>query len=145
ERELAELCAQHRLQLLPLYGDLPLAEQQRAVAPRSPGAPRKIILATNVAETSVTIPGVTTVIDSGLARIAGHSPWSGLPTLRVQRICRASAAQRAGRAGRTAPGRCVRLYTRHDHDTRPEYELPEIQRLDLAEATLMLRAAGLGP
>jgi len=72
----------------------------------------------NVAESSVTIPGVVAVVDSGLARVAAHDPWSGLPTLRVTRISRASATQRAGRAGRTRPGRCLRLYTKHDFETR---------------------------
>ena len=125
--------------LLPLHGDLPPEEQDRAVRP---GPRRKVILSTNVAETSVTIEGVTAVVDSGLARIASHSPWSGLPRLEVRRISRASAAQRAGRAGRTAPGRCLRLYTRHDHDTRPEFDVPEVLREDLSEATLALASLG---
>lgn len=143
QEDLAELAAQLDLAVLPLHGDLPLTEQRRAVAPRQPGERRKVILSTNVAETSVTIDGVTAVIDSGLARIAGHAHWSGLPTLRVQPICRAAAAQRAGRAGRTQPGRCIRLYTRHDHDSRPEFELPEIRRIDLAELLLTLHAIEL--
>ena len=143
QEDLAELVEPFQLEIFPLHGDLPLAEQRRAITPRSNTARRKIILSTNVAETSVTVDGVTLVIDSGLARIAGHSPWSGLPTLRTQAICRAAAAQRAGRAGRTQPGRCLRLYTRHDHDLRPEFEAPEIRRLDLAELLLTLRAAGL--
>lgn len=143
QEDLAELATQLGLSVLPLHGDLPLTEQRRAVAPRAAGERRKVILSTNVAETSVTIDGVTAVIDSGLSRIAGHAHWSGLPTLRVQPICRAAAAQRAGRAGRTRPGRCIRLYTRHDHDLRPEFELPEIRRLDLAELLLTLHAAGL--
>ncbi|MFO0575981.1 MAG: ATP-dependent helicase HrpB [Polyangia bacterium] len=143
QEDLAELVEPFALDLLPLHGDLPLSEQRRAVLPRAAGARRKVILSTNVAETSVTIDGVTAVIDSGLARIAAHQPWSGLPVLRVQPICRASAAQRAGRAGRTRPGTCVRLYTRHDHDGRPEFEQPEIRRLDLAELVLSLRAAEL--
>ena len=138
----AELAAHRSLLLLPLHGDLSPAEQDRALMR---AGPRKIILATNVAETSITIDGVTAVVDSGLARIAGHSPWTGLPTLTVQKISRASAEQRAGRAGRTAPGRALRLYTRHDHDARPAYLLPEIERLDLAETLLELRAAGLDP
>ena len=130
--------ASAEVDLLPLYGDLPPEEQDRAVRP---GARRKVILSTNVAETSVTIEGVTAVVDSGLARVASHSPWSGLPTLEVRKVSRASAAQRAGRAGRTAPGRAVRLYTRHDHDTRPEFDVPEVLREDLAETRLAL--AGL--
>jgi ATP-dependent helicase HrpB len=134
------LAARLNLLLLPLHGDLPAAEQERAVAP---SAQRKIILSTNVAETSVTIEGVAAVIDSGLARIAGHSPWSGLPTLHVERISRASARQRAGRAGRTRAGRCLRLYTAQDFALRAEHELPEIQRLDLSGAALELHAAGV--
>ena len=127
------------LLLLPLHGDLPPAEQDKAIA-KAPK--RKVILSTNVAETSVTIDGVVAVIDSGLARIAGHAAWSGLPTLREGRVSKASAIQRAGRAGRTRPGRCVRLYTRHDYETRAEFERAEVHRLDLAETALALRAAG---
>ncbi|MBS2021433.1 MAG: ATP-dependent helicase HrpB [Deltaproteobacteria bacterium] len=142
ERACEEL-AQHRgLVLLPLHGDLPPDEQDRAIAPNPR---RKVILATNVAETSVTIDGVTCVIDAGLARIAGHSPWTGLPTLEVQKISRASAEQRAGRAGRTRPGIAYRLYTQHDYNARPAHHAPEVQRLDLAEALLELHAAGLSP
>lgn len=126
--------------MLPLHGDLPAAEQERAVRPADR---RKVILSTNVAETSVTIEGVTTVIDSGLARIAGHSPWSGMPTLEVARISQAAAVQRAGRAGRTRPGRCLRLYTAQDFNARPAHEEPEIRRLDLAEPVLELHAAGI--
>jgi ATP-dependent helicase HrpB len=103
------------LLVLPLHGDLPPAEQQRAVRPADRP---KIILSTNVAETSVTIPGVVAVIDAGLARIASHSPWSGLSRLAVGKISQASAIQRAGRAGRTAPGRALRLYPRHDFESR---------------------------
>jgi ATP-dependent helicase HrpB len=125
--------------VLPLHGDLPPEQQDRAVRP---SARRKVILSTNVAETSVTIEGVVGVVDSGLARIASHSPWSGLPTLEVRKIARAAAAQRAGRAGRTRAGRALRLYTRHDHDARAEFETPEVEREDLAEPFLAL--AGLG-
>lgn len=135
----AAVAQQHDLLVLPLHGELPAAEQDRAIAPASR---RKVILSTNVAETSVTIDGVVAVVDSGLARVAGHAAWSGLPTLREARVSRASALQRAGRAGRTRPGRCVRLYTRHDHDTRPEFERAEVLRLDLAETALALHAAG---
>jgi ATP-dependent helicase HrpB len=136
----AELAARHDLLLLPLHGALPSAEQDRALA-RSER--RKVVLATNVAETSLTIDGIAAVIDSGLARIARHEPWSGLGALRVEPVSRASCIQRAGRAGRTRAGRCVRLYTRHDFDSRREHEVPEIQRADLAEAVLALRAAGV--
>jgi len=138
----AELAAARELSLVPLHGDLPAEDQDRAL---TPGRRRKVILSTNVAETSVTVPGVTAVIDSGLARIAGHSPWSGLPSLQVAKISRASAVQRAGRAGRTGPGRALRLYTKQDFDSRPEHHAPEIERLDLAGMLLELRAAGIDP
>lgn len=131
------------LRVLPLHGELPSAQQDEAVRPAAAGV-RKLILSTNVAETSVTIEGVAAVIDSGLARVAGHSPWSGLPVLKVSRVSRASAVQRAGRAGRTRVGRCLRLYTAQDFNARPEYETPEVRRLDLAETVLELRASGVG-
>ncbi|HEU4727257.1 MAG TPA: helicase-related protein, partial [Kofleriaceae bacterium] len=137
--DLAEVAAIFDLAVLPLYGDLPVEEQDRAVAP---AARRKVILATNVAETSVTIDGVVCVIDSGLARIARHSPWTGLPSLQIEPVSRASCTQRAGRAGRTRPGRVVRLYTRHDFETRRAFEVPEIARADLAGAALELYGAG---
>jgi ATP-dependent helicase HrpB len=120
-----------------LHGDLAPEEQDRAIRP---GPRRKVILSTNVAETSVTIEGVVGVVDSGLHRLASHSPWSGLPTLKVARIARASAIQRAGRAGRLRPGRCQRLYTRHDFDTRPAHDPPEVARVDLTETVLLLAA-----
>lgn len=128
------------LLVLPLHGDLSPAEQRRAVM--LAGRP-KIILSTNVAETSVTIEGVSTVIDSGLARIASHSTWSGLSKLAVAKISQASAIQRAGRAGRTGPGLAIRLYPRNDFDSRRPYEIPEIGRLDLSEALLLLAALGV--
>ncbi len=136
----ATLAAQHDLLVLPLHGELSPSEQDRAV---TPATQRKVILSTNVAESSVTIDGVAAVIDSGLARVAAHSPWSGLPMLQVQRISQASATQRAGRAGRTRAGRCLRLYTAQDFQVRPTHDAPEIQRLDLAEAALELHAAGI--
>jgi ATP-dependent helicase HrpB len=124
-----------------LHGDMSLADQNRAVRP-SPEGRRKIILATNVAETSVTIEGVVAVIDAGLARIASSSPWSGLPTLALSKISQSSATQRAGRAGRTRPGRAYRLYTRHDFEQRRRHDLPEVARTDLCEALLALAAFG---
>jgi ATP-dependent helicase HrpB len=138
--KLAALAETRDLLLLPLHGDLPPAEQRRAVEPASR---RKVILSTNVAETSVTIDGVVAVIDSGLARIASHSPWSGLPVLAVSKISQASALQRAGRAGRTRPGRALRLYTQHDFNSRRSHEIPEIARLDLGEALLTMAALGV--
>jgi ATP-dependent helicase HrpB len=140
EEDLAEVAAIFDLAVLPLYGDLPAEDQDRAVRPASRP---KVILATNVAETSVTIDGVVTVIDSGLARIARHSPWTGLPSLQIEPVSRASCAQRAGRAGRTRPGRVIRLYTKHDHDTRRAFEVSEIARGDLAAAALELYGAGI--
>jgi ATP-dependent helicase HrpB len=140
--DLAEAASVHDLAVLPLHGDLTADEQDAAVRPNPR---RKVILATNVAETSVTIDGVVAVIDSGLARIARHSPWTGLPSLQVEPVSRASCAQRAGRAGRTRPGRVLRLYTRHDHDMRRAFEVPEIARTDLAGAALELHGAGLTP
>jgi ATP-dependent helicase HrpB len=125
--------------VLPLHGDQTPEEQDRAVGPSDR---HKIILSTNVAESSITIEGIAAVIDSGLARVAGHSPWSGLPTLNVGRISQASANQRAGRAGRTGPGRAVRLYPLEDFVRRPAHDVPEIARADLAPVVLLLRAMG---
>ncbi len=104
----------------------------------------KIIVSTNVAETSLTIDGVTAVIDSGLARgLARYDPHRGINTLLIEKISAASADQRAGRAGRTAPGACVRLWTEREHAPRPAPELPEVKRLDLAEVVLTLKASGI--
>ena len=116
-RACAPLAQRAGLLLLPLHGDLSAEEQDRAVTPADRP---KVILSTNVAESSITIEGVRAVIDSGLARVASDSPWTGLPRLQVSRISRASAAQRAGRAGRTGPGRVVRLYSAEDFACRPE-------------------------
>lgn len=137
---LAEVAAEAALLVLPLHGDLSIEQQARAVGRASQ---RKVVLSTNVAESSVTIDGVTGVIDSGLARVASYSPWTGLPTLQIAKISRASAAQRAGRAGRTQPGRVLRLFTKGDHDARPEHDPPEIERLDLSETVLFLHALGV--
>lgn len=140
-RECQPFAAKHQLLVLPLHGDLSPEEQDRAV---SPAPQRKVILATNVAESSITIEGVTAVIDSGLARAASDSPWTGLPTLEVSRISKASATQRAGRAARTAPGMVQRLYTLEDFQRRPEHDAPEIMRRELSEVCLHLRAMGAG-
>lgn len=126
--------------ILPLHGELPPADQDAAV---SPGGGRKVIVSTNVAETSLTIDGVTGVIDSGLARIASFDPRRGINTLLIGKISRASADQRAGRAGRTAPGVCLRLWTEREHARRLPRELPEIHRVDLSEVLLALKAAGI--
>ena len=129
------------VEILPLYGELPPEEQDRAVKP-SPG--RKVIVATNVAETSLTIPGVRAVVDAGLARIARFDPHRGIDTLLVEPVSQASAEQRAGRAGRTGPGRCIRLWSQTDHEARPLREVPEIKRVDLSETILLLLTSGWG-
>ena len=126
--------------VMALHGDLSLDEQARVLEPSDQ---TKLILSTNVAESSVTVDGVTVVIDSGLARVAANSPWSGLPSLNVARISKASAIQRAGRAGRTRPGRVFRLYSEEDFLRRPDRDLPEIQRRELSEHTLGLLAMGV--
>ena len=126
--------------LLPLSGELPPAEQDRAVRPV---AGRKVVVATNVAETSITIDGIQAVIDSGLARMARFDPHRGINTLRIESISQAAAEQRAGRAGRTAPGRCVRLWTEAEQRRRIPHEVPEIQRIDLAEILLLLKTYGV--
>ena len=127
--------------LLPLHGELPPRDQDAAVARYDQP---KVVVATNVAETSITIDGVRLVIDSGLARIPRYDANRGINTLLIEKISQASADQRAGRAGRTAPGICVRLWSRPEHDQRAPQELPEIKRLDLAEVVLTLKAAGVG-
>jgi ATP-dependent helicase HrpB len=126
--------------VFPLHGELPPEQQDRAVARYET---RKIIVSTNVAETSLTIDGVTAVIDSGLARMARFDPHRGINTLLVEKIAAASADQRAGRAGRTAPGVCVRLWTEREHGQRAPQELPEVKRLDLSEVVLTLKASGI--
>jgi ATP-dependent helicase HrpB len=138
---LAELPQASELAILPLHGEMPLEEQTRAVRP---AGRRKVVLATNVAESSVTIDGVVAVVDAGLARVAAHSPWTGLPTLALAKISRAAADQRAGRAGRTRPGRALRLYTQHDFEQRPAYDPPEIARVDLTDLAMTLAALGVG-
>ncbi|MCF3649490.1 ATP-dependent helicase HrpB [Synoicihabitans lomoniglobus] len=127
-------------EVFPLHGELSSERQDAAVA-RSEG--RKIIVSTNVAETSLTIEGVTIVIDAGLARVARFDARRGINTLLIEKISRASADQRAGRAGRTAPGRCVRLWTEREHADRPSHELPEVHRLDLTEVVLTLKSSGI--
>ncbi len=124
----------------PLHGELPPDQQDRAVARYEK---RKIIVSTNVAETSLTIDGVTAVIDCGLARVARFDPHRGINTLLIEKISAASADQRAGRAGRTAPGVCVRLWTEREHAQRAPQELPEVKRLDLSEVVLTLKASGI--
>jgi ATP-dependent helicase HrpB len=138
-RHLVELASAHDLAVLPLYGDLPPAQQDAALLP---GPRRKAVLATNVAETSVTVEGIAGVIDTGLARQLVYNPGLGLDCLRLTPISRASADQRAGRAGRTQPGICVRLWSELSHRARPERDEPEVRRVDLAGAVLQLLNLG---
>ncbi len=126
--------------VLPLHGELPPKDQDAAVARHDR---RKVVVSTNVAETSLTIDGVRLVIDSGLARIPRYDPCRGINTLLIEKISRAAADQRAGRAGRTAPGHCLRLWTEHDQTGRPAQELSEVKRLDLSEVLLTLKASGV--
>ncbi len=126
--------------VLPLHGELTPAQQDAAVSDQGR---RRIIVATNVAETSLTIDGVRVVVDSGLARLAAWDANRGINTLTIQNIARSSADQRAGRAGRTAAGECWRLWSENEHGRRPAAEVPEVLRLDLAEVVLTLKAAGV--
>ncbi len=129
------------LSLRPLHGELsPDAQAHALDASEQP----KVILSTNVAESSVTLDGIGAVVDSGLGREASHSPWSGLSGLRTVRISQARCIQRTGRAGRTGPGRCLRLYPEADYAARPAFDTPELQRADLAEPLLSLHGMGLG-
>lgn len=140
QRELAT--ADHRtaqFSVMSLYGEMSAEEQDRVFAPCDR---RRVILATNVAETSVTIDGVTAVVDTGLARQMLFTPEIGLDRLELVPISRAAADQRAGRAGRTAPGICIRLWGEAVHRTRPEFETSEVQRIDLSSALLRLVAWG---
>jgi len=137
--EFLEPLERQGVRVMPLYGDLP-PERQDAVL--KPGSRRKVVLATNVAESSITIDGVTAVVDSGLAKVLRFDPGYGLDHLELTRISRASADQRAGRAGRQGPGLCLRLWTEHDDRSLADRETPEIQRVDLAAPALQLLAWG---
>jgi ATP-dependent helicase HrpB len=139
QQALEPVAGRENLDVLPLHGSLTADEQDRALAP---SARRKIILATNIAETSLTIEGVTTVVDSGLERVAGYDLARGMDKLELKSISKASATQRAGRAGRTGPGRAVRLWTAKEHEDLDDYHAPEIHRVDLSTAVLGLHAWG---
>ena len=136
----APLAGLRDVDVVTLHGDQPLDEQQRALRR---GPRRRVVLATNVAETALTVEGVATVVDAGLARMTRFDPRHGIDHLVVAPISRASAEQRAGRAGRLGPGRCVRLWSREEHAGRREHETPEILRCDLTRTVLELRAWGL--
>ena len=126
--------------VLPLHGEMAGADQDRVLARCDR---RKVVISTNVAETSLTIDGIRLVIDSGQARMARFDPYRGVSSLTLARISKASADQRAGRAGRTAPGRCIRLWSEKSHSHREDETLPEIRRVDLAETLLNLAAQGV--
>ncbi|OBG98948.1 ATP-dependent RNA helicase HrpA [Mycobacterium sp. E136] len=129
-------------EVLPLYARLPTAEQQRVFQPGHTG--RRVVLATNVAETSLTVPGIRYVVDPGTARISRYSRRTKVQRLPIEPISQASAAQRAGRSGRTAPGVCIRLYSEADFAARPRYTDPEILRTNLAAVILQMAALNLG-
>lgn len=129
-------------EVLPLYARLPTAEQQKVFQPSHSG--RRIVLATNVAETSLTVPGIRYVVDPGTARISRYSRRTKVQRLPIEPISQASAAQRAGRSGRTAPGVCIRLYSEEDFESRPRYTDPEILRTNLAAVILQMAALQLG-
>lgn len=134
----APMCEQASVDLRVLHGDMPLDAQAAAV---TPGARPRIVLTTNVAESSVTVDGITAVIDSGLCRKHDSSTYTGVSRLSLQKISRASATQRAGRAARVAPGRVHRLYTKGDYQTRREFDIPEILCTDFSESLLLLSSA----
>ena len=131
-------------EILPLYARLSTAEQHRVFAPPPAGIRRRVVLATNVAETSLTVPGIRYVIDPGTARISRYSVRTKVQRLPIEPISQASANQRAGRCGRVADGICLRLYTEEDFDARPEFTEPEILRTNLASVILQMSALGLG-
>ena len=143
-REVAEALRKHHppgTEILPLYSRLSNAEQDRVF---KPGGGRRLVLATNVAETSLTVPGIRYVIDPGYARIRRYSVRAKVERLQVEKISRASAAQRAGRCGRVASGVCIRLYGEDDLAARPAFTDPEIRRSNLAAVILRMQALGLG-
>jgi ATP-dependent helicase HrpA len=143
-RETAEALRKHhppQTDILPLYARLSVGEQNRIFQPH--GRPR-IILATNVAETSLTVPGIKYVIDPGYARISRYSPRNKVQRLPIERISQASADQRAGRCGRVSEGVCIRLYSKEDYDAREQFTQPEILRTNLASVILQMKALGLG-
>ena len=132
------------VEVLPLYARLATAEQQRVFTPNRSRLNRRVVLATNVAETSLTVPGIHYVIDPGTARISRYSRRTKVQRLPIEPISQAAAAQRAGRSGRTAAGVCIRLYSEADFDSRPRYTDPEILRTNLAAVILQMAALGLG-
>ncbi len=143
-RETSDLLTGRRLrdcELVPLFGRLSGAEQQRVFAPTQR---RKIVIATNIAETSLTIPGIRFVVDTGLARLSRYSPQARTRRLPIEPIAQSSADQRKGRCGRVADGVCIRLFAEADYLERPRFTQPEIQRANLADVILRMKAFGLG-
>ncbi|WP_435607336.1 ATP-dependent helicase HrpB [Pseudomonas knackmussii] len=138
------LAGRSEVLLCPLHGELELSAQRAAIEP-APAGKRKVVLATNIAETSLTIDGVRVVVDAGLARVPRFDPGSGMTRLETQRISRASATQRAGRAGRLEPGVCYRLWSEAQHDQLPAYGTAEILQADLAGLALQLGRWGVEP
>ncbi|MCG4454529.1 ATP-dependent helicase HrpB [Pseudomonas sp. MMS21-TM103] len=143
--QLAEaLAGRSEILLCPLHGELDLSAQRAAIEP-APAGTRKVVLATNIAETSLTIDGVRVVVDAGLARVPRFDPGSGMTRLDTQRVSRASATQRAGRAGRLQPGSCYRLWSQHQHEQLAAYAAAEILQADLAGLALQLARWGVTP
>ena len=140
-QDLIEARRYPKMTVMPLFARLPAAKQARVFGP---AAGRKVIIATNIAETSITIPGIRYVIDSGLARISHYNPRSRTTALPVARISRSSADQRKGRCGRVADGVCIRLYSQDDYEEREQFTPPEILRANLAEVILRMISLGLG-
>ena len=138
------LAGRSDIRVCPLHGELDLDAQRAAIEP-APTGTRKVVLATNIAETSLTIDGVRVVVDAGLARVPRFDPGSGMTRLETQRISRASATQRAGRAGRLEPGACYRLWSEAQHDQLPAYGAAEILQADLAGLALQLARWGVAP
>ena len=128
------------VEVLPLYARLPTAEQQKVFKLNTSNLTRRIVLATNVAETSLTVPGIRYVVDPGTARISRYSRRTKVQRLPIEPISQASAAQRSGRSGRTSPGVCIRLYSEQDFESRPRYTDPEILRTNLAAVILQMAA-----
>lgn len=147
ERDIREVCevlegrSRGQVAVVPLFGRLTNAEQQRVFAPTPE---RKVVVATNIAETSLTIPGIRFVIDTGLARVSRYSPSCRTRRLPVEPVAQSSADQRKGRCGRVSDGVCIRLFSEADYQARPRYASPEIQRSNLADVILRMKAAGLG-
>ncbi len=148
EREIRDtadaLAGRQSLEVLPLYSRLSAADQHKVFQKRGPGNTRRVVLATNVAETSLTVPGIHYVIDPGTARISRYSHRTKVQRLPIEPVSQASANQRKGRCGRTADGICIRLYSEADFESRPEFTEPEILRTNLASVILQMAAIGLG-